>query len=139
MPTPKAFCYVDETGQDTKGRLFIVAVVVTGEQRDDCLAWCEAMEQSTGKRRFKWGKADGELTPGPHLELKPGRMDSWVEGMGADPFRSLLSSDEGREKQREREQHREGPLGLRGKFHPRTFPFLSFLMDHLAVTWFATR
>ena len=28
--TTKLYCYVDETGQDTQGCLFLVAVVVTG-------------------------------------------------------------------------------------------------------------
>ncbi len=33
--THKLFCYVDETGQDTQGRLFVVAVVVTGSEREE--------------------------------------------------------------------------------------------------------
>jgi hypothetical protein len=31
----KLYCYVDETGQDTGGRLFIVAVILTSDQRDE--------------------------------------------------------------------------------------------------------
>ncbi len=51
------YCYVDETGQDTKGNLFIVAVVVVGEERDELLAQCEHFEKISGKGKFKWGKA----------------------------------------------------------------------------------
>jgi hypothetical protein len=31
----KLYCYVDETGQDTLGKFFIVAIVVAGNQRDE--------------------------------------------------------------------------------------------------------
>jgi len=30
----KLYCYVDETGQDTKGKLFLVSVIITEPQRD---------------------------------------------------------------------------------------------------------
>lgn len=33
MPTNKLYCYVDETGQDTKGKFFLVTVVIE-EQKD---------------------------------------------------------------------------------------------------------
>lgn len=60
MPMQKLFCYVDETGQDTKGRLFIVSVVVTvtAADRDELATFCEALEETTGKGKLKWGKAD---------------------------------------------------------------------------------
>jgi hypothetical protein len=45
----KLYCYVDETGQDTGGQIFIVAVVVTGEERDDLLTLCEQLEKVSGK------------------------------------------------------------------------------------------
>lgn len=32
--TQKLYAYVDESGQDTQGELFVVAVVVTGSERD---------------------------------------------------------------------------------------------------------
>jgi hypothetical protein len=53
----KLYCYVDETGLDTEGRLFVVAVVVTGQNKDDLLQLCEDMERDSGKGKFKWGKA----------------------------------------------------------------------------------
>ncbi|MEK7111300.1 MAG: DUF3800 domain-containing protein [Patescibacteria group bacterium] len=57
MAVKKLYCYVDENGQDTKGDLFIVSVVVTEESRDVLLALCEQLEQVSGKRKDKWGSA----------------------------------------------------------------------------------
>jgi alkanesulfonate monooxygenase SsuD/methylene tetrahydromethanopterin reductase-like flavin-dependent oxidoreductase (luciferase family) len=55
MFAPKRYCYVDETGQDTQGDLFIVAVVVVVDlDRDQALADCEAIEQASGKGQRKW-------------------------------------------------------------------------------------
>lgn len=53
----KLYCYVDENGQDTKGDIFIVSVVVTGKERDYLLKLCEEIEEKSGKRQDKWGKA----------------------------------------------------------------------------------
>lgn len=53
----KLYCYVDETGQDTKGDLFIVSVAVA-EERDVLRQLCETIEGETGKGRVKWIKAD---------------------------------------------------------------------------------
>jgi len=52
----KLYCYVDETGQHTQGRLFIVSVVVADWERDNLLEACEAIEAQTGKGRTKWIK-----------------------------------------------------------------------------------
>ena len=54
--TGKLFCYVDESGQDTHGRLFLVAVVVTGEERDHLRGLCETLEVRSGKGSRKWSK-----------------------------------------------------------------------------------
>lgn len=54
----KLYCYVDETGQDTKGDIFIVSVVLTGNERDKLLNFCEEIEEKSGKGKFKWGKAE---------------------------------------------------------------------------------
>ncbi len=51
----KLYCYVDETGQDTQGELFIVSVAVT-EERDSLRQLCETIERETGKGRVKWIK-----------------------------------------------------------------------------------
>ena len=53
----KLYCYVDETGQDTEGDLFVVSVVVTSEEQDKLLKLCEEIEKKSGKGKFKWGKA----------------------------------------------------------------------------------
>lgn len=54
----KFYCYVDETGQDTRGDLYIVAVVVADEERDRLIELCEAIERESGKGRVKWVRAD---------------------------------------------------------------------------------
>lgn len=56
----KLYCYVDETGQDTAGRIFVVAVVVTGKKRNELLKLCEQLEQVSGKHKDKWGRAKHE-------------------------------------------------------------------------------
>jgi hypothetical protein len=52
----KFFCYVDESGQDTQGKLFIVSIVVAAWERDQLIQVCETIEQETGKGRVKWIK-----------------------------------------------------------------------------------
>lgn len=54
--TRKLYCYVDEAGQDTQGELFVVAIVVTDQERDRAIQVCEAIEGETGKGRVKWIK-----------------------------------------------------------------------------------
>ena len=56
--TEKLYCYVDETGQDTKGQLFIVSVAIVADdsQREIALQRCTAIEHKTGKGRRKWTK-----------------------------------------------------------------------------------
>jgi len=56
----KLYCYVDENGQDTKGDIFIVSIVVTGKERDELLDLCEEIEEKSGKGKFKWGKAENK-------------------------------------------------------------------------------
>lgn len=55
--TQKLYCYVDETGQDTDGNLFIVSVVITGNEQDYCRDLCEQIETESGKGKAKWIKA----------------------------------------------------------------------------------
>lgn len=57
MASKRLYCYVDETGQDTEGKIFIVTVVVP-ENRDEVLEYLEKAEIQSGKGKFKWGKAD---------------------------------------------------------------------------------
>lgn len=57
----KFYCYVDETGQDTWGEFFLVAVVVIGEDRNVLIARCEQLEDESGKGKAKWGRAEKNL------------------------------------------------------------------------------
>jgi hypothetical protein len=48
---------VDESGQETQGRIFLVSVVVTGETREALRSKLKAIERASGKRDKKWTKA----------------------------------------------------------------------------------
>ena len=54
----KLYCFVDETGQDTEGRLFVVSIVILEKDKDKFLRLCEEIEKSSGKGKFKWGRAE---------------------------------------------------------------------------------
>lgn len=56
MPLQKLYCYVDETGQDTKGQFFLVAVIILGQEREELKKDLERIEQTTGKRELRWQK-----------------------------------------------------------------------------------
>lgn len=58
----KLYCYVDETGQDTKGELFLVAVVIKGIAYLSSLeTTLEEIEQRTGKKLLKWKKVQKKI------------------------------------------------------------------------------
>ncbi|MCL5406940.1 MAG: DUF3800 domain-containing protein [Patescibacteria group bacterium] len=59
--TQKLYCYVDETGQDTKGEIFIVSIVVTKDNRYEIEKLLEKIETETGKLKTKWSKSKREL------------------------------------------------------------------------------
>ena len=52
----KLYAYVDESGQDTKGELFLVAVVVTESDRDALRQHLAEIERVSGKNERKWTK-----------------------------------------------------------------------------------
>ena len=52
----KLYCYVDESGQDTKGKFFVVGVVVLEENREQVLRELERIEVESGKKNIKWHK-----------------------------------------------------------------------------------
>jgi hypothetical protein len=56
----KLYCYVDETGQDIKGNLYIVAVVITEDKQDSLIKHLEEVEQATRKGHVKWIRAKDE-------------------------------------------------------------------------------
>ncbi len=53
----KLYCYVDETGQDTKGKLFLVSVVVVDSKRDELRNKLKHIE-NLSKKNKKWAKAN---------------------------------------------------------------------------------
>lgn len=54
------YCYVDESGQDTRGRLFVVSVVIAGSERDRLRDLCERIEQTSLKGVWKWTRVSRE-------------------------------------------------------------------------------
>lgn len=57
----KIYCYVDESGQDTKGKLFIVSIIVTEKDRDLLQKQVEKIEQISKKGKLKWGRSNKKL------------------------------------------------------------------------------
>jgi uncharacterized protein DUF3800 len=53
----RLYCYVDESGQDTAGELFLVAVVVIASKREELRQRLAKIEYESGKGRKKWTKA----------------------------------------------------------------------------------
>jgi hypothetical protein len=53
----RLFCYVDETGQDTLGKLFIVAIVVAENRRPELESILAEIETASRKHQRKWNKA----------------------------------------------------------------------------------
>ena len=61
MIVQKLYCFVDETGQDTAGRLFLVAVVLKEKDHLNILEEkLEGIERRSGRRRLKWRKTRPE-------------------------------------------------------------------------------
>lgn len=54
--TQKLYCYVDETGQDTKGQLFIV-VAILAVHPNEVAKELEVAEVSSGKGKVKWHRS----------------------------------------------------------------------------------
>lgn len=50
----KLYCYVDESGQDTAGQLFVVTVVILAAQRYELEKALEAIEGESRKFKKKW-------------------------------------------------------------------------------------
>lgn len=62
MMVTKLYCFVDETGQDTKGELFLVAVVLKEISGLEILEKkLEAIEVRTGKKQSKWKKTSQKI------------------------------------------------------------------------------
>lgn len=62
MDKIKLYCYVDETGQDTAGRFFLVSVVLIDAVKKNQLEnQLEEIEKRTGKNNKKWAKEEIEI------------------------------------------------------------------------------
>ena len=58
MESPRKFSvYVDESGQDTEGELFVVGVLIVEEEKSKLLRDLENIERLSGKRNLKWRKS----------------------------------------------------------------------------------
>ncbi len=53
----KLYCYVDESGQDTKGEIFLVSVVVTRSEQDRLRELLRNAERTSRKGIKKWKKS----------------------------------------------------------------------------------
>lgn len=60
MAVKKLYCYIEENGQDTQGKIFVVSVVVTEENRDELRTLCEELERISQKGKDKWRTAKHE-------------------------------------------------------------------------------
>lgn len=53
----KLYCFVDETGQDTKGKFFLVVVVTSNlDLVGPVGVKLQEVEEQSGKKKYKWGK-----------------------------------------------------------------------------------
>lgn len=54
----KLYCYVDETGLDTEGRFFLVAIVLVEQQQQEIIEEkLKELERTTRKGNYKWTRA----------------------------------------------------------------------------------
>jgi hypothetical protein len=60
MDTPqllRLYAYLDESGQETEGRIFVVGAVIVGNDHDEMIGLLEVIEARSGKRHLKWHHA----------------------------------------------------------------------------------
>jgi len=57
----KLYCFVDETGQDTKGEFFLVTVVVAQKEKEQLEKIIHALEEKSGKHSQKWHKSSFDI------------------------------------------------------------------------------
>lgn len=57
----KLYCYVDETGQDTKGELFLVSVIITEKEQEKLRYKLNQIEERSRKKNAKWIKTKKEV------------------------------------------------------------------------------
>lgn len=57
MKKRKLYAYVDESGQDTKGLVFVVSVLILEQEREMIQERLEKIETESGKKNAKWNKS----------------------------------------------------------------------------------
>lgn len=58
----KLYCYVDETGQDSVGKLFLVAIVLKEiEQLELLESKLKKIEKRSGKKQTKWKRVKKDI------------------------------------------------------------------------------
>jgi hypothetical protein len=55
------YAYVDESGQDTKGFVFVVSVLILEDEVDNICEELKHLEAESGKKNTKWNKASHEF------------------------------------------------------------------------------
>lgn len=53
----KLYAYIDESGQDTKGLVFVVSVLILEKEREMICEILEKIEIKSGKKNTKWNKS----------------------------------------------------------------------------------
>jgi hypothetical protein len=53
----RLYVYVDESGQDTKGLIFIISAIVIEKDQELLMKVLEKIEGKTGKKNYKWNRA----------------------------------------------------------------------------------
>jgi hypothetical protein len=53
----KLYAYVDESGQDTGGIIFIVSILILEKEKDLIIKFLKEIEQKSGKKNAKWNKS----------------------------------------------------------------------------------
>lgn len=53
----KLYAYVDESGQDTKGLVFVVSILILEQEREVVCELLEKIEADSGKKNTKWNKS----------------------------------------------------------------------------------
>ncbi len=59
----KLYCYVDETGQDTKGAIFIVAAIISDGEQSVLEKFLLGCEKASGKGIKKWTHTPSQVVP----------------------------------------------------------------------------
>lgn len=57
----KYHCYIDERGQDTKGKIFVISLIILTEDRELIYKTLSSIEKETKKYKSKWIKTDQKV------------------------------------------------------------------------------